>query len=57
MEIIFHPRLKPWAIKNVVKIDGVKCGTKSASLFVTGAGFLTGVVADLIGFKSNPASS
>jgi hypothetical protein len=27
------PRLKPWAIVNVVKIDGVKCGRKSTSLF------------------------
>jgi len=32
-ENIFYPRLKPWAIVNVVKIDGVKCGRKSASLF------------------------
>jgi hypothetical protein len=47
-----HPLLKPWAIKNIVKIDGVKYGT----IFI-GAGFLTGVMADLIGFKSNPASS
>jgi len=28
------PRLKPWSIKNVVRIEGVKCGRKSTSLFL-----------------------
>ena len=47
-----HPRLKPWAIENPEKIKSCKMWNE----INIGAGFLTGVMEDLIGFKSNSAS-